>query len=222
MDITKENEKREEFRKILFAMATNQELLKEGSMRSSIYKRLENLYDHVSLDIARITYSDAADRSISQQESIMSIQSKVINLESQIKDAENQLEETERKINNSQREYITILGIFASIVLAFTGGMVFSTSVLENISDGSIYRLVAVACIIGIVFVNMIWILVNYLSHINKTKNEKYKENGLKMWIGVNIILLFIIVLMGIGCINGWFDSEMAVNTISDQTININ
>ena len=34
-----------------------------------------------------------------------------------------------------QSEYITILGIFASIVLAFTGGMTFSTSVLENISS---------------------------------------------------------------------------------------
>ena len=34
------------------------------------------------------------------------------------------------RVQEKQKEYITILGIFASIVLAFTGGMVFSSSVL--------------------------------------------------------------------------------------------
>ena len=39
----------------------------------------------------------------------------------------NQIQERQQEM---QKEYITILGIFASIVLAFTGGMVFSSSVL--------------------------------------------------------------------------------------------
>ena len=51
-----------------------------------------------------------------------------------------------------EKEYISILGIFASIVLAFVGGLTFSTSVLANIDKASIYRLVIIACIIGIVF----------------------------------------------------------------------
>ena len=100
-----------------------------------------------------------------------------------------------------QKEYTTILGIFASIVLAFTGGMVFSTSVLENIGDISIYRLIMVSCIIGIVFINMIWILVSYLARINQIKREKRLINSFFIWLGANIILFVIII----GTIVGYF-----------------
>ena len=46
----------------------------------------------------------------------------------------------QEKQRDMQKEYITILGIFASIVLAFTGGMAFSSSILENIDKSSVYR----------------------------------------------------------------------------------
>ncbi len=51
-----------------------------------------------------------------------------------------------------QKEYITILGVFSAIVLAFTGGIVFSSLVLENIDKPSIYRISLMAFIIGLVF----------------------------------------------------------------------
>ena len=37
-----------------------------------------------------------------------------------------------KEIKGVEKEYITILGIFASIVLAFVGSFTFSTSVLNN------------------------------------------------------------------------------------------
>ena len=48
-------------------------------------------------------------------------------------------------MESSQREYIAILGIFAAVVLAFTGGIAFSTSVLNNVAKASIYRTVTVS-----------------------------------------------------------------------------
>ena len=44
-------------------------------------------------------------------------------------------------MGKQQREYISILGIFAAVVLAFTGGIAFSTSVLKNINTVSVYRI---------------------------------------------------------------------------------
>ena len=44
MDLTKEQAQREEFCKILFELAKNQEMLQDKSTRYAMYKRLEALY----------------------------------------------------------------------------------------------------------------------------------------------------------------------------------
>ena len=44
MDLTKEQAQREEFCKILFELAKNQEMLQDKSTRHAMYKRLEALY----------------------------------------------------------------------------------------------------------------------------------------------------------------------------------
>ena len=59
------------------------------------------------------------------------------------------LEKAERRIENAQRENVTILGIFAAIVIAFTAGMGFTASVLQNIDAVSIYRLVFMIVLMG-------------------------------------------------------------------------
>lgn len=44
----------------------------------------------------------------------------------------------ENDIENKQLENITILGIFSAIVITFVAGLVFSSSVLQNINKVSI------------------------------------------------------------------------------------
>ncbi len=85
----------------------------------------------------------------------------VVSLEQKVRESEDALKEISNKTiddlkqlsgkvqerqEDMQKEYITILGIFAAIVLAFTGGIVFSSSVLENIDKPSIYRISLMAC----------------------------------------------------------------------------
>lgn len=70
-----------------------------------------------------------------------------------------------------QSEYVTILGIFASIVLAFTGGMTFSSSVLENIDKASIYRIILVISFLGFIIFNILWMLIHFLRDINEKKD---------------------------------------------------
>lgn len=77
------------------------------------------------------------------------------------------------KMESVQKESITILGIFASIVFAFTAGMLFSSSVLENIDKASPYRLVGVALLIGIVITNLIVLLLLYIDRIRMVKQIK-------------------------------------------------
>lgn len=96
-----------------------------------------------------------------------------------------------------EKEYITILGIFASIVLAFTGDMAFSTSVLNNIANSSIYRTVIVALIIGLVLVNILFGLFYYIDKLIG------KEKGIKPIIISNVVILMLIAMVSLAWYNG-------------------
>lgn len=79
------------------------------------------------------------------------------------------------KLQNVQRDYIAILGIFATVVITFIGGTVFSSAVLQTMKDVSIYRLIAVIILLGATLFNMIYILMRYLL-ISTEKVTKPKE----------------------------------------------
>ena len=235
MDTSKEEIQRNKFRDILFELASQQEYLKDKSVRAKMYSRLEalywpeksekpfrhfysdifsvltairkntdlgdinvlgqnlsmirekytpginldstgkkidisdsirKLYDHVSLDIARITYSEEGDRKTSGEAAILDVQSRINVIEPKIEEAMNVQNTLSEELGKQQREYIAILGIFASIVLTFIGGIVFSTSVLQNIGAVSVYRLAAIVLLIGMVLSNMLYGLFYYVNHL--------------------------------------------------------
>ncbi len=92
-----------------------------------------------NLDVIRNGYkpqNKASDgKRIILQSQINSLQKelqKAKNIKADYEDTEKKIVEVEAKLDNSQKEYITILGIFAAVVLAFTGGISFSTSVLTE------------------------------------------------------------------------------------------
>lgn len=103
MDLTKEFQQRKEFCDILFELAKSQELLQDAYYRSNMYKRqnkavdgkriidvsdaIKKLYDHVNLDIARIAYSDGADRKISGESSIENLQSQINSMQRELQKA---------------------------------------------------------------------------------------------------------------------------------------
>lgn len=98
------------------------------------------------------------------------------------------------EIKGLEKEYISILGIFASIVLAFVGGITFSSSVLQNIDGISIYRLLLVVVLLGFVLVNVIWLLVKFIAEIN--------DKGIKLF---NIKLFNIAcIVMAVAIVAAW------------------
>ena len=246
MDLTKEQAQREEFCKILFELAKNQEMLQDKSTRHAMYKRLEalyyspnkedryrhfysdiftvltqiqqapnqnqgdinilgqnlsliragynpqnrdehgniidisdsiqKLYDHVSLDIARILYSDAGDRKTAGETTIVDVQSQLNQIQVEIDKAKLAQNNVETELGKQQREYISILGIFAAVVLAFTGGIAFSTSVLNNINTASVYRILVVSLIIGLVLINILFGLFYYVDRLVNGLQENRKK----------------------------------------------
>ena len=155
------------------------------------------LYDHVNLDIARfMTLKETGDKNKAELR-------RMDGLVSDIEQKYKTLEETIPDIKNMQKDYISILGIFASVVLSFTAGIAFSTSVLDNIYKASIYRTVIVASLVGMVFIAMMWLLMDLVRSIHGEQKRKY------LFIIIpEIVLVLLIGLSVIAYKGDWFSGE--------------
>lgn len=139
------------------------------------------LYDHFQLNIIQIERANT------------------ITKEGISKAMENEVENLHSEIKGIQKEYITILGILAAIMLAFVGAFTFSTSVLNNLGNVGIWELIIVALVVGLVFTLLISILIDFLREINsivdKGKEAKQKfpfNNYVKLLAFFLAIALFI------------------------------
>ncbi len=159
---------------------------------------LRKLYDHVSLDIARITYSDAGDWRVSGEKAIGEINnktkemdSKIIKMTNKIIETENTMQEISKENKRMQRDYIAILGVFAAILVAFFSGVGFSSSVLANMHNVSSYRLMLGVVLIGLFLFNIIGMLIDFIERMA----DKSPRNKWSIIIGniVFCILLFCI-----------------------------
>ena len=99
-------------------------------------------------------------------------------------------ENLQKQIKGVEKEYISILGIFAAVVLAFVGGITFSTSVLQNISAVSVFRMLLVVDFLAFVLINVIYILVKFIFTINEKNAKLFNIKAL------NITCLIIAVII--------------------------
>ena len=143
------------------------------------------------------------------------MQSQLNQIRTEIDKAKIAQNNVETELGKQQREYISILGIFAAVVLAFTGGIAFSTSVLKNINTVSVYRITAVSLIINVLFGLFYYVdrLVNGL-----------QENGkkLKPLLFSNVILFLLLSVVVIAWYYGWVeqrDTKIKENSKTEQMI---
>lgn len=154
---------------------------------------LKKMYDHVNLEIARMLFQEKEYKINSGETSLKELKRQIntaqMDLETSKSELNSELKNVKKKLDNSQKEYITILGIFAAVVLAFTGGIAFSTSVLNNISQASIYRIVIITLILGTVLINVLYGLFYYISEL---LNKPLKFQHIRL---INIVLIVLIVV---------------------------
>lgn len=211
-------------------LAQNMEIIKEGYKGNvnrdtdgnciDVSKEVTKLYDHVNLDIGRLNYTR---RITEDTKAELARASQLIEkLQRQVDESKEEMEkvsaEFERKANTlsddiqagqkkMQNEYITILGIFAAIVLAFTGGMTFTSSVLENLHKSSIYRIVFIALIVGCILFNLIWLLLDFIRNLNEHTIRKTW-----MFWTFNIMFIILMLFTGFAYKNDWMSRETSIN----------
>ncbi|GAA7517257.1 hypothetical protein JP0011_07460 [Helicobacter pylori] len=109
----------------------------------SIKPKLEKLYDHMNLECIRLQDFDEK-------------MSRVKDVSIRLDDLNKNYKKLSEELNKQQTQYITILGIFVSIVLTFVGGLAFSTSVFSIIDKptpfGWVFFLAFIAFFFGTIF----------------------------------------------------------------------
>lgn len=179
-----------------------------------VNKCLEKLYDHVKLETSRLSqeieridelnakieqYSSLETELKTAMEKVTEATDKAETAIIKAKEVTKEEENIKKDVESMQKEYITILGVFASIVLTFTGGIAFSTSVLENIANASIYRTIIIALIIGLILFNVVFTLFYYISYLTKGEVKPkpiYVSNGI-----IVILIIIVVVLWNFGCV---------------------
>ena len=152
----------------------------EKRFERQVYK----LLDHINLEQLRLR-----DRELFKQD-LEGVQKGV----KEVKELQKDTEGLKAEVLGARKEYITILGIFAAIVLAFVAGIAFSNSTLANMHLASPYRLVFVICLIGLFTLN----ILNYLFDFVKTIHFKGSGQTVPRYCRVWVFNVFISAILAV------------------------
>lgn len=164
--------------------------------KNTALKKIGKLADHVDLESIRLT----------RIEGIMYINERVSKSQQQIEKNMKESEKLSRSLRyslrNTNTQLVSVLGIFAGIVLAVFGGLSFFSSVFNNIDNISNYKLVFITALTGFTLFNVISFLlaaVAYLTDkpfpllkLSKEHNPNINRFYKNAYIFVNIIFISI------------------------------
>ena len=124
------------------------------------------------------------------------------------------------EIKGVEKEYITILGIFAAIMLAFVGTFTFSTSVLNNVTDTNVYKLAVISIVIGFVFYNLVGMLIGFIKEINGKSAgsiDGKKTTSTSKLVNVLLIAIILVSLLGYGISHISFPEKVYIGILQEQ-----
>jgi len=138
-----------------------------------IYSQFTKLCDHLNLQIAQFTYllmGKPSDESIAiASENLQESNEKIEKSLMRLDESNKKLDEANKKADTIQTELISILGIFAAIVIAFSGGLTLLGNSVSAIANAPHYEsVVLMAIICGMVMFNTIFLLMFFVSKMTE------------------------------------------------------
>ncbi|WP_107943935.1 hypothetical protein [Campylobacter concisus] len=192
--------------------------------------RIFKLYDHINLEAVQLQFMASTSKQITEA------RDQVEDTKEQICAQAKSIENIEANLAKGQTSYITILGIFASIIIAFVATLSFSTSVLQNIDKPNTFKLIAIICFLSIFIVNILNLLFNFIReiHFGKEKNKKdgieekemgkrEKNKDKKSFSGL-LAFNIMIIIVALACLycSLEYDKKYPPQKDSNSTINFN
>lgn len=150
-------------------------------------KGLNKLSDHIELENIRMAELEKiSNKAISASQNISSIKDeieievneiglKTIEIESKTNSAQYKLDNIQNDIKNNTTQSITILSIFAGVVMAFTGGMSYISQALASLSQIGPYRAGIFITLIGTVMFDLIFLLLYMIGKLTDRYIGSYR-----------------------------------------------
>lgn len=127
----------------------------------TMYVPFSKLCDHLDLQIRQTNYYKSM--LIQSNNTNKDLEDALINIE----DAKTRIDAATNRANTMQTELISILSIFAAIVLTFSGGFTFLGSSVTAISTAKYYEsIIIIVLICGIILFNTIFLMMYFVSKL--------------------------------------------------------
>lgn len=159
-----------------------------GSYDSDDIKQIVKLLDHLNLEVSRI---DVNNSNIYQ---IQNLKKELEESKKRLEDVKKELTDATKKAESLQAEFISILSVFSAVILVFFVDTQLITEAMANMQSSSIFRLILVLSICGLVLFNGLFLLFRFISYlINRNKSELAIKFD-KPIIVLNIVFVALII----------------------------
>ena len=88
---------------------------------------------------------------------------------------------------------VTILGIFAGIVLTVVAGLFYSSSVLESINSADFYKLLCISALVGLVCLHLIVEMFRFIARIGEKSEKKFFSD--LVIVGITVVLIIVMMI---------------------------
>lgn len=99
-----------------------------------------------------------------------------------------EIEDIKNEIKDTKKQYTTILGIFASIVIGFSGAISFSSKTIEALNYANIHHLIIITLILGVVIGGIFFFLCYCLLELNDINKKGLNKIGIACLILILIL----------------------------------
>lgn len=163
----------------------SRKIMEEYQVSINVIEDIKRLYDQAAESTRKNRKQiEAASRTIQEKENEIIKKTGEVN---------NLLADTKQKVESLQKDYIAILGILAAILITFTSGSIFSSSVLANIHQSSRYRISFICVLLGFILFNVVAFLMLFIKWIVQIEKEAFV---LPAFLKKIDIALFILLLL--------------------------
>lgn len=184
----------------LVILTTNLDNLKEHIRNSRAYGEntfngVVRLSDHVRLEIHRLR--DIQDQDYQKQEMMKTIQ----NLFSKSEELTDEIEIAQKNSEKIQMHMVAILGIFAAIVMAFSGGMNILSGAISISGDSDLCNVVFTVLLCGVILFNVFAFLMGSILYIIRPDGRSSRDQeyagiaNSKLIIGFNGVLIALLAI---------------------------
>lgn len=181
-------------------LAVRNQIIKDDE-NDPLIEPLDRLIDHIKLEGKRAYFINETSRDIF----IRSLEE----MNSSVRQYDEKIDSIQSQLMGYQKDSITILGIFAGLVLAFNSGVQFSISGVKAVDPTSPLSVAFIVSIVGLFLFNAVFVLLSFVYRIiRRPKGQSIQNIGMfnlmskRAFFAINICLLDVVIVLGmtVGC----------------------